>query len=74
VEGSGYLSQFFELVLSCLDNFWVRMSLIGCGIPTQEIKVLSAFDVPHIDTFALCQSYREFFVVVSNILEVFLTD
>lgn len=51
VECSGCQGQFFRLKLQSIHNLWVAVALINSTVSTQEVKILSAFNIPDINTW-----------------------
>ena len=70
VEGSWGLCDLSCLLNESLENLRVAMTLIGWGVTAEEIIILTAWDIPHIDTFTSCDCNGKRLVIMSTIFEI----
>lgn len=50
VEGSGGQRESGGLLVQRCHDFWVAVTLIYRAVRTQEVKIPTAFDVPHVNS------------------------
>lgn len=68
VEGAGSQGELGGLILECLDDSGVAVTLVHRRVSGKEVHVLLAFDVPDLDTTTLGEGHGERGVVVAAIL------
>lgn len=51
VECPGCQGQFFRLGFQSIHDLWVTVALVDCTVSTQKVKILPAFNIPHVNTW-----------------------
>jgi hypothetical protein len=72
VEGSRGLGELRCLINQSLYYFWMTMPLIGRGVPSEEVHVPLALNVPDVDPLGTFCDHWQWRVVLTNVLLVLI--